>query len=525
VRSRAFRWVGIALTVAALVALGRGLLLRSYEPVTSDAYLWGAFHVHSTLSDGLGSIEDIAGEARAARVSFVMLSDHGAPHREAATLSRTIDGVRFIGGSEVGIPEGHLIVSDVDRVPLYALPPYPPEAVEEAREWGGFAVVTYPDDPVLAFRYWDDDFLPQGIEIVNVTSYFRAASVPKKLAWAFFSLFDSRYFVSGFERPEVALERWDALLERGEVFGYYANNAHGGFPLTEEATVSLPSYETALGFVGLGVDRSYEASPEEAVRRGEFFALVRAAGEPDRFEIVEEEGAVRVTLETAVESARIDLKLNGEVIESSRTGSIEHEVREPGVYRAEVYLEDHPLLADDVPWILSKPLLLGIGPRLVPPPGLECGSVDEVALEELRLEHDDESSGTIGIDDTGALKLDYELSGATPEKVDRWVALALRKELDLSPYRGIYFSGSAPSPMRYWIEIRSGADEHYASVKVVPGGGGGVVPWKRFYPTLGERREIPLATIDSLFVTVNTSNSQTGFAAELEIETLGFCRN
>jgi hypothetical protein len=272
------------------------------------------------------------------------------------------------------------------------------------------------------------------------------------------------------------------------------------------------------------VDRRHEAAPEEAVRRGEFFALVRAAGEPDRFEIVEEDGAVRVTLETAVESARIDLKLNGEAIESSRTGSIAHEVRESGVYRAEVYLESHPLLADDVPWILSKPLLLGIGPRLVPPPGLECASVDEVSLEELRLEHDDESRGTIGIDESGALKLDYELSRATPEKVDRWVALALRKELDLSSYAGIYLAGSAPSPMRYWIEIRSGTDEHYASVKVVPGGGAVVVPWKRFYPTLGERREIPLSTIDSLFVTANTSNSQTGFAAELEIETLGFCR-
>jgi hypothetical protein len=517
--------LGIAVALALLLCVGRGLLLVSYEPATSDSYLWGAFHVHSTLSDGLGSIEEIAPEARAARVSFVMLSDHGAPHPEAATLSRTIDEVRFVGGSEVGVPDGHLIVSDVDRVPLYTLPPYPPEAVGEAIEWGGFAVVTYPDDPLLRWSYWDDDFVPQGIEIVNVTSYFRSASIGKKLSWAFYSLFNRNYFISGFERPQVALERWDILLDRGEVFGFFANNAHGGFPLTDETTIGVPSYETALGFVGLGVDRRFAAAPEDAVRRGDFFSVVRAAGEPSRFEIGEERGAVRVTLESGVASARIDLKLNGEVVESSDSGSIVHQVREPGVYRAEVYLENHPLLADDVPWILSRPIFVGVGPRLVPPPELECDSVDAVSLDGLRLEHDEESKGTIAIDESGALRLEYDLSRTTPEKVDRWVALALRKELDLSPYRGIYLEGAATEPMRYWVEIRSGEDGHYASVKIGPAGGRGVVvPWKRFYPTLGEPREIPLASIDSLFVTANTSSSRTGFSAGLEIRTLGFCR-
>ena len=43
--------VGLALIVAVLVLI-RGLILTTYDPPTSDAYLWGAFHVHSTLSDG-----------------------------------------------------------------------------------------------------------------------------------------------------------------------------------------------------------------------------------------------------------------------------------------------------------------------------------------------------------------------------------------------------------------------------------------------------------------------------------------
>jgi len=123
----------LALGLAALLA--RGILLLRYTPETSDSYVFGAFHVHSTLSDGLLSLEDIAGEAKEARVGFVMLSDHGAPHPEAAVMKRTIDGVRFIGGSEVGIPEGHLIVSDVPALPLYTLPPFPPDAVSDVAAW------------------------------------------------------------------------------------------------------------------------------------------------------------------------------------------------------------------------------------------------------------------------------------------------------------------------------------------------------------------------------------------------------
>jgi hypothetical protein len=136
---------------------------------------------------------------------------------------------------------------------------------------------------------------------------------------------------------------------------------------------------------------------------------------------------------------------------------------------------------------------------------------------------DGESSGTIEHEVSGALKLSYRLSEKTPEKIDRWVALALRKPMDLSSYRGIEIRGGSPEPMRYWIEVRSGEDGHYASV-LLPTSGAVAIPWERFYPTLGPRRTIPLGAIDALFVTVNTSSSRTGFSSELTLESLGFCR-
>jgi hypothetical protein len=278
-----------------------------------------------------------------------------------------------------------------------------------------------------------------------------------------------------------------------------------------------------MGYVGLAVDPRYREAPEEAIRRGEFFSLVRAAGEPRRFDFLETGGALVARLDTETAGARIDLERNGDVVDSTMENELRLAAPEPGVYRVEVYLEDHPLLAGDVPWILSNPLFIGPPGTPVKKDPLACDAVDAVPLAELGLEMDDESKAAIEHDDAGALRLSYHLSQKTPEKIDRWVALALRKPMDLSSYRGIEIRAGSPEPMRYWIEVRSGDDGHYASV-LLPTSGAVAIPWERFYPTLGPKRPIPLAAIDALFVTVNTSSSRTGFSAEMTLESLGFCR-
>jgi hypothetical protein len=279
-----------------------------------------------------------------------------------------------------------------------------------------------------------------------------------------------------------------------------------------------------MSYAGLAIDPRFREAPEEAIRRGEFFSLVRAAGEPQRFELTESDGRLLVRLESETAgSPRIDLKRNGAVVGSTKEKELRLDSPEPGVYRVEVYLEDHPLLADDVPWILSNPLFVGAPPAPMKKDPPACGAIEPVPLAELGLEMDDESEASIERDPSGALKLSYRLSEKTPGKIDRWVALALRKPMDLSSYRGIEVRGTAPKPMRYWIEVRSGDDGHYASV-LLPTSDAAVIPWERFYPTLGEKRPIPLASIDALFVTVNTSSSRTGFSSEMTIESLGFCR-
>lgn len=523
-RARALKFLIAALVLLLAGVLVRGLSLAGYEPERSDHYLWGAFHVHSTLSDGLLPLEGVAAEAREARVAFVLLSEHGKPDPKGALVDTTIDGVRFLGGSEVGLPEGHVIVSNPAEVPHYALPPFPPDAVEDVAEWGGLSIVTYPEDPEVRWTYWENDLRPNGLEIVNVTSYFRASSFWQKLDWAIFSVFTPHYYVSAYEPPDEALARWDQLLERAPVSGFYAANAHGGFPLPGGTAILFPSYATAFRYAGLGIDPRYRAAPEEAIRQGDFFSIVRSAGEPQRFDFELEDGEVRVRLETRALAARIDLKENGRLVASSRDGRVAWTARSPGVYRAEVYLEDHPLLRPDVPWILSNPIYFGVAYPEPLEPAPDCAPLTTLPLERFGVEKDADSEATLD-HRFGTLDLKYTLARSTPEAVDRWVALAYREPLDLTGTHGVRLVASGSEVMRYWVEVRTSDASYYGTFKVRPGDPSPiVVPWEHFYRVGGGREPLPLARIGAVFLTVNTSSSQTGFSSELTVHEMGWCR-
>jgi len=233
---------------------------------------------------------------------------------------------------------------------------------------------------------------------------------------------------------------------------------------------------------------------------------------------------IRVVVDAPELSPRIVLKRDGAVIAETNDPELRHPASSPGVYRAEIYLEDHPLLAPDVPWILSNPIFVDVEFSELGTVKLVCTDVDRVALSELHVEKDDESKATLEHGLEGELTLTYDLSQATEDNVDRWVALARREPVDLSDYRGVVVAGTAPEPMRYWIELRAGDRGYYATFKVGPEAGKTAIPWRQFYPTVGERKPIPLSEVDALFVTVNTSSSYTGFSSQLTLSELGWCR-
>ena len=74
----------------------------------------GAYHVHSSRSDGTGSIDEIAAAAARSGLQFVVLTDHGDGTRPLEP-PRYRAGVLCIDAAEINTASGHLVVLGARR--------------------------------------------------------------------------------------------------------------------------------------------------------------------------------------------------------------------------------------------------------------------------------------------------------------------------------------------------------------------------------------------------------------------------
>ena len=129
-------------------------------------YKKGVFHVHSTFSDGAGSVAEISRDARAQNLDFVILSDHGRPNRLATAATAWMNDTLVVGASEFSLQGGHLAAAGY-RVPDYIFPPEAQEAIDEVDRDQGVTFIAHPLDRKIPWTDWRArDFT--GIEILSL---------------------------------------------------------------------------------------------------------------------------------------------------------------------------------------------------------------------------------------------------------------------------------------------------------------------------------------------------------------------
>ncbi len=147
--------------LAFLMAVGvlRVALWRPFSvagPLPDDGFVrvGGVVHVHTTLSDGGGTPEEVVAEARRAGLSFVALTDHN--HLDAKPLEGYRDGVLVVVGTEVSTSAGHLLGLGLPD-PVYRFSDDPTDALSDVRDAGGVAFAAHPVSPRPDFRWtgWD----------------------------------------------------------------------------------------------------------------------------------------------------------------------------------------------------------------------------------------------------------------------------------------------------------------------------------------------------------------------------------
>jgi hypothetical protein len=171
----------IVIAVAALLAVayllfGAGVHgARAPRIAPPAGEVRGAWHVHTTRSDGLGTLDEVVRAAREAGLQFVVITDHNvlAPEDQGYR-----DGVLVVQGVEVSTRYGHVVAVGVPRALSAAERDDDPLGAIAAL--GGEAILAHPLHPRRPFSGWGTGPW-RGFEIVsNDTSW---SEVLRGQAW------------------------------------------------------------------------------------------------------------------------------------------------------------------------------------------------------------------------------------------------------------------------------------------------------------------------------------------------------
>lgn len=556
-KSSVFSLQSSVLTLVALVAASVLFLWRVAppKPLALDTAAWadlaartvpGAYHIHTTRSDGHGDKAAVAAAAGRAGVKFIILTDHGDGTRPPDAPAY-VDGVLVLDGVEVSTDEGHYVAFDMPRAP-YPLGGGAESVAEDVARLGGFGVAAHPDSPKASLR-WTSGAPVDGIEWLNLDSEWRDETRPR-LASAGIAYFlrPGPALALLIDRPST-LDRWAGLIARQRIVALAAADAHGGIGRRAEdpgrslaGTVGIPGYEasfrTFTNRVVLDKPLTGDAAADaravyRAVREGRVFSSLDALAGPALLDFWVESGLDRAPMGAVLPEdsdatifgkalvppgGEMRLLKEGRAIATSTTGEL-HSVLTgaTGAYRIEVHVPGAPG-TPAVPWLVSNPIYFHAeGAQGAGAKGTGAGAEGaRVAPFPWRIEKDPRSSATLRVEQF-EVALEYKL--AEGERTSQFVALA--SDLRRQAFSAIDLTLAGDRPLRVAVQLRR-ADG---------------IRWRRSYyvDPAGTRLHVPLADLravgndgaggrisaaeaTSILIVIDLANANPGRAGVLRIK-------
>jgi methylmalonyl-CoA mutase cobalamin-binding subunit len=333
-------------------------------------------HLHSTYSDGTGTVPQIAHAAKRAGVDLVLLTDHDTLEAKRRGEERWYDSVLVLVGEEVTPPDrDHFLAFGIEREISPRLSG--PEICEAVHSAGGFGFAAHPFSrgserfkrPGMPFS--DLDCL-EGIEL-----------------WSFLN--DTGERVRGFRDlarmiiapqraiggpPQRNLSEWDRMCQARRVVAIGGLDAHQiGIRIAGHVPIRLMGYarsfrqlhthvlvdrpptrtvetDRALVYDALREGRCYIANDEVAAARG-FAVWAEVPGGADPIPMGAERAfAPGMTLHARTpQPAQIRLLRDGELVTETTASELHHSIELHGVYRIEAFLHGRA-------WIFSNPVYI-----------------------------------------------------------------------------------------------------------------------------------------------------------------------
>ena len=510
----------------------------------------GAFHVHSTRSDGSGDRDAIAAAAARAGLQFVVTTDHGDATRPPDPPAY-LHGVLCVDAVEISTNGGHLIALDMPPSP-YPLGGESAAVVEDVIRLGGMPVAAHPDSAKTELGWKDWEAPVAGLEWLNLDSAWRDEPRTRLARVAFDSLVrPGPALASLLDRPASTLARWDQIAATRTVVALAGNDAHGGLARRSEegsrrgmpglVSTGLASYDTSFATFALRVvldepltgDAAVDARRLfDAVRAGHLFTAIDAIATPAWVDFRASLGAVQrgmgdvltfgegaaLTFRSTLPAGATAVLLRGGVkVAESATGELLFSAPAPGVYRVEVRA------SRAVPWLVTNPIYLRSAgaPGMVAAPPVLAGSTVLELSDPGRVEKDPASMADLTSSAAGSRDLDFRLRAG--ERVSQYVAIAVPLPAGLPKFDRVVFTGRSSAPMRISVQARfniDGGARWAHSVYLSPDSRQVVVPVDRLLPADRPSPPPPFESASSLLFVVDLTNASPGGQGRFEISDL-----
>jgi hypothetical protein len=482
--------------------------LDAVDPGLKTHTVSGAFHIHTSRSDGAGTKQDVAAAAARSGLKFVVLTDHGDATRPLDP-PEYIGGVLCLDGVEISTNGGHYAAIDMQPAP-YPLGGEPSAVVEDVRRLGGFGVAAHPDHvkKELAWTDWSAPF--DGIEWINGAAEWSDESRFRPARVVFdYLLRPGPALASLLDRPVATMERWDALEKRHRnVVALAAVDAHGSAQLRNE------------GIQGFGVGPSYEASFRSMSNRVLLERPLTSDVAADARLVVDAIRAGRLYSVIDAISPDVVLSLSDDpgfaaaspLPAGARAWTFEQGRRR----RIEVHMPSAPG-NPPVPWVVSN----WTGPRepaVIEEP-LYSETVALPTTSEWRVEKDPGSSGRVSAAGE-VIALEYKLR--SDERASQFVAAAADVHVETG-FNALRFRGRATHPMRVSVQLRFSPDgsRWTRSVYLEAGERDLEIPVSSMVPAERASAAMPaLTSIQSILFVVDLVNARPGDGGSFSISNL-----
>jgi len=339
----------------------------------------GNLHVHTTYSDGKGTVEEVARAAQAAGIDFVGITDHNTLRGLKEGKEGWHGKALILIGEEIGYEHNHYLAWRVGKE-TPDNPENPQAVIDGVRNQGGIGFIAHPFEKGCKYGFsgkaftWDNWNVRgyTGICIWNFTSQWKGPITnPLKAVYYFFN---RRAAVTG---PDKAtLSAWDSALARGKVVAIGGTDAHAfrfGFgPVRPRIFSYKYLFKTINTHILLDKPLTGDLERDRpqvyrALERGHCFVCYDMLGSGRGFEFNASSSSVKAAMgdELTVSGgtrfvvklpspARVRIIRDGEPWREGYGTLHIHTSKRPGVYRIEAYKKS--LTGHYRAWIFSNPI-------------------------------------------------------------------------------------------------------------------------------------------------------------------------